>query len=172
MDTPPLGTILQKESYLAMIRNAEGTHLFRNLYATVDGDRQDILKDGQLSCAAFVSFVLHSFYLVETPHATVAGLERDLLNSGWHKVETPSPGDVLVWESKLQGDAETAHVGFYLGDDHAISNDWQMRVPAKHHMTFGSHPDGTPSRAITAIYTSSFLEQKVLSPAAKIDNAP
>jgi hypothetical protein len=148
--------ILKKESYLAMIRNAEGTNLFRNLYASVNGEKVDIVKDGKRSCAFFSSLVLHYFNLIETSHATVAGLERDLLKSGWIKTNTPNIGDVIIWEPKLQGDTATTHSGFYLGDNQAMSNDWQTRVPIKHHMTYGVNGDGTPVRAITAIYTRDF----------------
>ena len=158
MKTPPLGNILQKESYLAMIRNSVGTSLFRNLYAITGEEKQDILKNGVRSCAFFVSTVLHAFYLVETPHASVSGLERDLINSGWRKTETPNSGDVLVWEPILQVDNVNAHMGFFIGDNKAVSNDWQTRVPAEHHMTYGTKPDRTPVRAIPAIYTNDFTK--------------
>lgn len=158
MNTPPLGNILQKESYLAMIKNAEGSNLFRNLYANIEGKSVDIVQDGKKSCTFFVSTVLYSFYLIATPHATVSGLEQDLVSSGWRKTETPNAGDVLVWEPILQSDTVTAHIGFYLGEDQAISNDWQTRLPIKHHITYGTKSDGTPVRAITAIYTHDFTK--------------
>lgn len=145
--------ILQKESYLAMIHNAVGSSLFRNLYLLVDGEKRDILNEGSLSCAFFVSSILHQFQLTAMPHATVSGLERDLKESGWTLAETPRVGDVLIWEPKLQGSGTNAHVGFYLGDDRAISNDWQTRMPAEHHLTYGTNPDGTPIRAVVAVYT-------------------
>jgi hypothetical protein len=148
--------ILKKESYLAMIHNAVGTNLFRNLYATVNGEKQDITKDGDLSCAFFVSSILAHFHFIESPHGTVAGVERDLKKSGWRTTNTPQPGDVLVWEKKIQNSAVNAHVGFFIGDDQAISNDWQTRVPIKHHMTYGTNEDGTPVRAIVAIYTRDY----------------
>lgn len=148
--------ILKKESYIAMIQNAEGANLFRNLYASVNGEKVDIVKDGKRSCAFFCSLVLHYFNLIETPHATVSGLENDLVKSGWHKTDTPNAGDVIIWEPKLQGETATTHSGFYIGDDQAISNDWEKGVPAKNHMTYGTNDDGTPVRAIIAIYTCDF----------------
>lgn len=157
MAKPSLGIIRQKESYLAMMRNAPGARLFRNLYADVGGEVRDILKDGQRSCASFVSFILYSFYLIETPHSTVAGVEKDLLSSGWRRTDTPHEGDVIVWEPKLQAETESAHIGFYLGNDRAISNDWETGVPAEHHYTYGTNPDGSPVRTITAMYTHDFL---------------
>ncbi len=152
----PLGNVLQKESYLAMIRNAEGSKLFRNLYARIGGERSDITKGGVTSCAYFVSIILHAFYLVETPHATVAGLERDLLRSGWQKTDTPHEGDIIVWEPVMQAGSMNAHVGFYIGEDKAISNDFEMRLIMRHHYTGGIKPDGSPVRVIAAIYTREF----------------
>lgn len=152
-----IGNILQKESYLAMIHNAEGTKLFRNLYMRVDDQPQDILNDGQFSCAAFASFILHSFFLIETPHATVAGLERDLMKSGWRVVEVPQPGDVLVWEPILQTGSVNAHVGFCLNNEQAMSNSSEAHIIGRHHMTYGVQSDGKPVRAIATIYRYDFL---------------
>lgn len=158
MTTSKPGKIVLKDSYLAMVQNAEGANLFRNLYALVDGEKKDIVENGNLSCALFVSIILHTFRLIEAPHATVSGLERDLIKSLWHKTETPSAGDIIIWEAIRQGDDEAhPHIGFYLGNGEAMSNNWQTRVPARHLYTCGTKPDGTPVRAITAIYTHDFL---------------
>lgn len=156
MGTTPV-TILKKESYLAMVKNAVGTNQFRTLYALVDGQKQDVLHDGERSCAVFVSSILLNFHLIAEPHSTVAGLERDLKSSGWSISEMPHPGDMLVWEPMLQAGEVNAHIGFFMGNDRAISNNWQTRVPAEHHMTYGTKLDGSPMRAITAIYTNDIL---------------
>jgi len=155
---PLPSNVLQKESYLAMINNAEGTRLFCNLYAEVDGESHDILDDGQKSCAVFVSSVLYLWRLCETPHATVASLECDLVASGWKKREgEPEAGDVTVWEPLLQAGSVNAHIGFALGGGEAMSNDWQTGIPARHHLTYGTTPEGEPVRAITAVYTYDFV---------------
>jgi len=39
------------DNYLAIVRNSIGSNLFRNLYAEVNGQRQDITNNGELSCA-------------------------------------------------------------------------------------------------------------------------
>lgn len=151
--------LLPKESYLAMIRNSVGTNLFRNLYAVIDGEKQDILKDSNLSCSFFVSSILHQFNLIALPHATVAGLERDMKSSGWRAVKTLRPGDILIWEPILQyaDGKEHSHVGFFIGNDNAISNSNQEKTPIEHHITFGIRPNGSPARVIIAIYTHDFL---------------
>jgi len=140
-----------------MIRNAESVTLFRNMYVMANGASQDILKGGELSCATFVSSVLYLFRCIESPHATVASLVHDLIASDWHETTEPHAGDIIVWEPELQNGMVNAHVGFALGSSRAISNDWKARVPVRHHYTFGTTADGSPRRAITAIYTHTFL---------------
>ena len=56
--------LLLKDSYLAMVRNSLGAKLFRNLYAEVKGKEQDILRNGDLSCAFYVAMLLHQFPLI------------------------------------------------------------------------------------------------------------
>lgn len=133
--------LLPKESYLAMIRNSVGTNIFRNLYALVDGEKQDIVKDGDFSCAFFVSSILHQFNLVALPHATVAGLEKDLKSSGWKRVRIPRVGCVVVWEPK--------HIGFYIGGGKAISNDSRKGSPRVHPYH---------NREVTALYWNTKLK--------------
>jgi hypothetical protein len=150
--------ILKKESYLAMINNAVGTNIFRNLYALVDGEKNDIVENGDLSCAFFVSSILHQFHLITSPHATVSGLERDLKNSGWKVTGEYHQGDVIIWEPKIQNNNEIhTHAGFFIGEDQAISNSCENKTPQKHHFTFGFKPDGSAERNIVAVYTQDFL---------------
>lgn len=140
-------------TYLAVIENSVGSNLFRNFYARVNGQEQDIMRDGQLSCAFFVSSVLAIFDLIERVHGTVAGTVRDLKNSGWQKIKKPKPGAVLVWEkSDFGGDGEYhKHLGFYIGAGQAVSNSYQTGQPEKHHWRFGKK-NGRPKRQIEAIY--------------------
>ena len=50
-------TLLKKKNYIAMIQNAaKGENsMFRNLYALVDEKEKDIVNNGDLSCAFFLS---------------------------------------------------------------------------------------------------------------------
>lgn len=149
--------LLPKDTYLAMIRNSEGTNLFRHVYALVDGKHEDITDDGNRSCAVFVASILHQFGLVRAIHTGVAGLERDMRSSGWRTIEMPEVGDVLFWEPVEQASGMHAHCGFFLGGDEAISNRDTVRTPAVHHLTFGTGADGAPVRKVTAVYTHDFL---------------
>ena len=90
--------LLLKDSYLKTLENSVGNKLFRNLYFDINGKRTDILKNGVLSCAAFVSWILKNFDLIKERHATVDGTMKDLKKSGWYKIEKPKLGSILVWE--------------------------------------------------------------------------
>jgi hypothetical protein len=147
------------KSYLARIQNSIGSNLFRNLYAKVDGKERDILDNGSLSCAIFVSIILQSFELIKKPHATVTELVKDMEASGWKKSRNLKVGDIVVWEPvDFTGDGvKHLHIGFYLGKNKAISNDWEVGTPAKHHFTFGTKAK-KPKRRIIAQYRHKDLK--------------
>ena len=125
------------ESYCAVIRNSVGTEMFRNLYVS-DGDTvKDIMDDGEFSCAFFVSSVLALFGYMQKPRATVDSVYEDLKKSGWGEVSEPVEGSILFWdEIFFEGDGLHAHVGFYIGDEQAISNDYKSGKVTQHHWTF------------------------------------
>ncbi|HTP57179.1 MAG TPA: hypothetical protein VMJ72_02810 [Candidatus Paceibacterota bacterium] len=135
--------LLKKKSYLAMIRNAVRgeTHLFRNVFASVDGVERDILEDGKLACASFVSGILMLNGLIDRPHATVPGTEKALAAAGWSIIDEPREGAVLSWEPITYSDTRThGHLGFYIGNERAISNASNASgIPREHHWTY----DGT-----------------------------
>jgi len=146
------------KSYLSRIHNSIGSKIFRNLYAKLDGKERDILDNGSLSCAIFVSIILQSFELIKKPHATVIKLLKDMEASGWKKSRRLKVGDVIVWEPIDQtGDGiKHVHVGFYLGNNKAISNSTEKRTPVKHHFTFGIK-SGEPKRRIIGIYRHKLI---------------
>ena len=143
---------LLKKSLLKTIENSVGTKMFRSSYYILAGKETDILKNGGLSCALYVSTVLYVFKLIAGPHATVAGTIKDLEKSGWRKVSSPGPGDVLVWRpAKFKNGSKHSHVGFCLASNYAISNSSKLGYPVKHHITFGTK--GTkPIIKIASIY--------------------
>lgn len=129
----PSIVILKKESLLAMIENAVGTHLYRNLYARVGKHKKDILNEGDLACAFFVSSVLTIFSLINAPHATVDGTVRDMEACGWKRISKPKKGCVVVWAPKVDSNGELhKHIGFYIGDGKAVSNDTKKKSPRVH----------------------------------------
>lgn len=131
-----------------MVNNSVGTNMFRNFWvSTPEQGLFDALADGDKSCAFFVSGVLDMLKKLGGVHGTVASTEKDLLESGWVLASGDmQEGDVLVWEEAEYEEGRMRHIGFYVGDDSAVSTSWKTKTIAKHHVTF----DGT--RKIEKIY--------------------
>ena len=152
-------TLLHKETYLSMIRNAAGTKMFRNLWANdSEAGLVDLTENGSKSCAVFVSSVLYLFGLISSKRATVESLERNLVASGWTDTSmSPGVGDVIVWEPIHQNGHVNAHVGFCLNTKQAVSSNWKTGHIGIHHITYGTKKNGYPVRLIEAVYTHDFL---------------
>jgi len=129
---------LMAESYLAFVKNSVGTKAYRNFYAIDErGKKVDVLKNGEISCAIFVSTVLWRFKLIKKLHFTVRRTVEDILASGHKKTAAKlQPGDVLVWEENDNKDWPHPHIGFYVGNNQAISNSEKKGIVVKHHYTF------------------------------------
>ena len=161
--------ILLFDSYFQAIKNSIGSDLFRNLFALVDGKKIDICKNGGLSCPVFASSILVLYGLIEGPpkgpHANVGSVVKNMKNSGWKKIKVPRPGAVIVWEAKETEDpagdvyASHCHLGFYIGDEKAISNSSRIGQPIEHHWTYGTTQNGQPFRKVVAIYWHDKLEK-------------
>lgn len=163
------------ETYLTLVKNSVGAKTFRNSYAKVDGKKKDILENGGLSCAFFVSSILVICGLVKEIHATVGGTAKDLEKFGWVKMpfdsaqgkKKPEIGSVIVWEAVDfgRGDPRFAkssrgkhkHIGFYIGKNKAISNHHKKGFPVGHHWTFGEK-NGKEVRMVEAIYWNERLK--------------
>lgn len=131
-----------------MIKNSAGTKMFRNLYLEAGGKRIDAAKNGEYSCAFFVSNVLKIWGLISEGHATVESTIEDMKKNGWKKISLNKikPGNVIVWEENGRGHF---HNGFYIGNKKAISNDSKRGVPVVHHWTYNG------KRKVVAVYTWS-----------------
>lgn len=146
---------LLKDSYLALIRNSVGSKSFAELFALVDGERKNIVDGGGTSCAFFVSSVLANFALVDSGHATVKATVKDMLSNDWKEISELRKGAVLLWEKRVQEGSEPHwHLGFYVGNDEAISNSWKQKSPQKHHYLFGEE-----NRKIEKIFWHDSLEE-------------
>lgn len=151
MSSPVIKPLLF-ETYLAMINNAVGSQMFKNGYASIDGIKTDVLKDGELSCAIFVSSILRIFGLIDDIHATVSSTVKKMEEFGWQKTEELKPGCVLTWEAIDFGSGDShSHIGFYVGQDEAVSNDFRTKKIIKHHFKYEG--DELGRREILAIYT-------------------
>ena len=145
----PIVIPLIKENLLAFVKNSVGSNTFRNFYAEVNGEKKDITQDGFRSCAVFISSILLQFGLIKEGHTTVEGVIRDIEKNGWHKIDKPKAGCVLIWEPEKFDESIQLwiqHAGFYIGDDQAISNSEKIRTPQIHHWTYND------TKKITAMY--------------------
>jgi hypothetical protein len=141
MDKKPTVKRMILDSYIAVIRNSVGTNMFRNFYAIVEGKKADIMRDGGLSSALYVSSVLTIFKFINGVHGTIDSTILDLEKSGWKEIEETKVGSVIVWESAPANrhgiHKDQRHIGFYVGNNEAISNNADERKPLKHHFLFG-----------------------------------
>lgn len=143
-------------NYLSMINGSVGSQMFRHNFVSVNGEVFDGAGDGRFSCAYYVSSILVIFKLIKELHANVTSTVRDMKHSGWYKIKNPKMGAVILWVKTSRGHD---HLGFYVGDDQAISNHPSKRYPNKHHWTFGVK-NGRPVRKIEAIYWHKRLDEK------------
>ncbi len=153
------------DTYIAIIKNSVGSKMFRNSYAKINGKKSDILKNGELSCAFFVSSVLAFFPLFKLikypPHATVDGTIRDLKQSDWKSAKSesasggkkPKIGSIIVWG---KNHSSHKHIGFYIGNNKAISTSSKNGHPVIHHWTFGIKRN-KPIRKVEAIFWNNKL---------------
>jgi glycerol-3-phosphate cytidylyltransferase-like family protein len=151
--------ILTYQNYLQMIKASRGSQMFRRLYVLEGGKKRDILRNGELSCAYYVSSILKIFDLISQPHAVVKSTIEDMLENSWRPTKKLKAGNVLVWEEKKFPNGQIhKHIGFYLGKDRAISNAAKKGVPAIHHFTYGQTKSGQPKRKIIQILTHRIIK--------------
>lgn len=158
MEKPKLDFL---SSYIAMIESSVGANLFRHRYYHIGGQSLDVLEDGDLSCAMYVSSILYLSKLIGNLHTTVNGTIEDIEASGWFKISEPRKGAIMLWGFKKKDDGTQGkhrHVGFYIDPESAISNDSTTRVVARHHPTYGTFENGESCRDIQAFYWHSDLD--------------
>ncbi len=124
------------KTYLKMIKNSVGSRVFRNLYIIEEEKSKDILKDGKLSCAVFVSGILFLNNLIDKPHATVTGVIKTLQKIGWTKTEARKipHGAIIVWGKNSVSKSNHRHIGFYIGAKKAVSNNSLNGFPVMHNL--------------------------------------
>lgn len=119
------------KNYLNIIKASVGSKIFRQLYFKINGKNVDILRNGDLSCAFFVSSILKIFNLISESHATVVGTVKDMKKNGWYKIKKPRPGAVIVYlpQKTFPSGEIHRHIGFYVGKNICISNIDSRRSP-------------------------------------------
>ncbi|MBP6881106.1 MAG: hypothetical protein KBC35_00560 [Candidatus Pacebacteria bacterium] len=143
------------ETYLAMIEGSVGSRQYLRLYVDDknEGCPRDVIDNGRFPCAYFSSSVMYLMTLLEKgPHTTVVKTVEWMLRSQWYQVYQLVIGAVITWGPKLGSDGKHhKHIGFYVGDEMAISTDGVTGIPTKHHFTYGVE-NGRPVRKVEAIF--------------------
>lgn len=121
------------ESYMAMVEGSVGSAQWRHLYVRREEDALDVIDDGDLACAYYVSSILHTFNLIDGGvHTTVVEIEHDLLQSGWSLVEEPCPGAIVFWGEKMGDDGRVhRHLGICTSDCMAVHHDAKTKSPKR-----------------------------------------
>ncbi len=139
----------KRRTLFKLIENSIGTKLFRNNYFFINGKSKDLLKNGELSCAFYVSSILYLLKLIKSPHTTVQSTLKDLEESGWYKIKNPKKGAVVLWDKDKE---DHYHLGFYWNNKKAVSS-----VSLKKSPNF--HPLKYENRAILSFYFHKDLEK-------------
>lgn len=151
---------LNFENYLQTIKNSCGTLMFRNVYIQDDqGQKVDVMQNGNLSCAIFVTSILCQFNKIDGRHATVQGTVKALEKYNWTKenINNLEIGDILIWDIPNDKSYIHQHIGFYIGDNLAISNSSENGFPIIHHFTFQS------ARNLISAYRSIWTDDQIIS---------
>jgi hypothetical protein len=136
---------MKKENFLLSVRNSIGSQLFRSY---LDKEGSDVLKDGDLSCAYYMSSIMLLHGLIDRVHFTVPGTIEAMESNGWYKIQTLKVGCVVVWGSVHQNGADHKHLGVYVGEGQAISNRSSLGMPGEHALHYsGLDKDGTKKKA-------------------------
>lgn len=160
-------TILREEgfplalfpTYMAMIRGSVHSEQYHRLFVDTPDGPKDVIGNGDLACAYFVSAILVLCELTQGGvHTTVTETLADLVASGWYPIEVPREGCIVVWGEKLCTDGvRHRHIGFCTGVDEAISSrpkDGGLR----RHPLIETDVSGQVVRPIESLYSHSRLE--------------
>ena len=163
MKTKPTDQVefLMFDTYMAFIKNSAGSPIFRDVFVKINGKKTNATDHGKTACAVFVSNILllfSEFGLIKKAHSMIAGTLTDMESCGWEKTSDPRVGCVILWEERERNGESNKHLGFYLGNNEAISNSPDLGVPEVHHWTFGMR-DGQPVRKVEAMYWHKRLEE-------------
>lgn len=150
-----------------------GSTLFNRLHCVAEdeGERQDILFDGQLACVHYVAqmlVLLAENLLVDPAGTCVRFFQEDLEQAGWERIplENAIRGDIIFWDffrsmtDRKEGQQGNQHVGFLWSQDYAVSTaridpstDDSLRAPQKHPIYFDGPNRIDGPRTILSVWT-------------------
>lgn len=122
------------ETLLAMTVGSIGSKQYRCLYIDHPSGPIDVIGDGDLACAFFISSVLTLCNLIDCVHTTVDEVIKDLIESGWVTTTKPKAGAVVIWAAKLSGSDNLMHrhIGLCINKFQAVSTNPQAKSPQLH----------------------------------------
>jgi hypothetical protein len=134
-----------KESLYAVLEGSIESSMFRKLYGKHAGALEDVINNGDLACAFFVSSILSMFELISGGiHTTVQVTLEDMEASGWQRTDVPEALAVVLWGEKQGDDGRPHfHIGICLDGIHAIEHSAKTKSPRKIGITELTMPDGT-----------------------------
>lgn len=147
-----------RESLLATLHDSVGTHMFRRLYRDKDGTAEDVIHNGDLACAYFVSTVLMMYGLIsDGVHTTVRETLEDMHRCGWTRVTEPELLAVVVWGEKVGDDGNRHfHIGICTDGEYAVEHSAVTKSPRIIPINGLTMPDGSPRTAI-AFYVHPYV---------------
>ncbi len=148
-----------RETYLAMIYGSVDSDQYRKLYVRrPNGELIDVIKNGDLACAYFVSSILTLCgFIKDGVHTTVDETLRDVEASSWIRTDTASIGSLVVWKKRKCSDGTYhRHLGFFVGQGEVISNDAISGHP-KCHSLIEKDIVGEVIREVETFYTYPYF---------------
>lgn len=139
--------LLKEKTFLKMILNSCGSLMWKNNYGLIDNKEIDLVQNGNLSCAFYVSSLLKLFDLISDVHLTVKSTEKELLKNGFKKIPVSKnmpKGTVIIWKKKKELNIYTnkkedhLHIGFYVGNEKAVSMSSFNGFPIIHHYLYNN----------------------------------
>jgi hypothetical protein len=94
---------------------------YRNDGSWAEDFKNKVYEGGELGCAVVASGILTHAGVLDKKYASIATMMPALLDKGWVKVDSPQPGDVVVW-GPTPSTAGHGHVGIVTGEDKAVNN--------------------------------------------------
>lgn len=141
---------LLKKNFLTVIKNSAGTNMFRNFFYK----GRDVLKNGDLSCAFYVSSILVILDFIDRVYFRVVDITDNLGKNGWYEINSLRKGAIVVWNPIVQNGGTHLHIGFYMGKGIAISNRSSIGVPGEHPVIYSGLDQNSTTKQVTirAIY--------------------
>lgn len=124
---------------LAMINSSVDCDMFARIATLGRDETHQVIRDDELGGCYYVCFLLRGFHLISSIRLTVSGTARQLPRSGWETLDNTgvlAPGMIIVWETTGTV-TPRKRIGFYVGDEEAVSTAINRGIPTRHHATFG-----------------------------------